>query len=77
MRILMFMIAVYRANPFRPHCRPGHHVRLCRLIIPRIEHVATCGDSTRPPLPLMELCPNTHPGERAGLCGDSYKYPYP
>ena len=30
-------IAVYRANPLRPHCRPGHHVRLCRLIIPRLD----------------------------------------
>lgn len=26
------LIAVYRANPLRPHCGPGRHVRLCRAL---------------------------------------------
>jgi hypothetical protein len=30
------MVAAYRANPFRPHCRAGGHVRLCRLVMPRL-----------------------------------------
>ena len=34
--IIRVLIAVYRANPFRPHCRPRHHVRACRLVMPHL-----------------------------------------
>lgn len=30
------LVALYRANPFRPHCQPGHHVLLCRLVAPHM-----------------------------------------
>jgi len=33
-------IAAYRVNPLRPHCRPGHHVAACRLIVPRLDVIA-------------------------------------
>jgi len=26
------LIAIYRANPFRPHCGGGRHVLLCRIL---------------------------------------------
>jgi hypothetical protein len=42
-------IAAYRANPARPHCRPGRHVLACRLIIPRL-------DSLVPPRDGVSLC---------------------
>lgn len=34
--MIAILIRIYRANPVRPHCRAGHHVALCRLIIPLI-----------------------------------------
>ena len=34
MTMIAILAAIYRANPFRPHCGGGHHVRLCRLIVP-------------------------------------------
>ena len=40
--IVNFLIAVYRANPLRPHCRPGRHVALCRWL--GIADGPRCGD---------------------------------
>lgn len=30
--MLRILIAVYRANPLRPHCSETHHVTLCRWL---------------------------------------------
>jgi hypothetical protein len=31
-KMIGILIAVYRANPFRPHCGSGRHVWLCRAL---------------------------------------------
>ena len=33
--MIKFLAAVYRANPFRPHCTASRHTRLCQVIVPR------------------------------------------
>lgn len=30
--MLDILIAIYRANPFRPHCSAAHHVWLCTFL---------------------------------------------
>lgn len=30
--MLKMLVAVYRANPFRPHCSDTRHVLLCRVL---------------------------------------------
>ncbi len=34
--IRLFLLVAYKAFPFRPHCRPGHHVLACRLFQPLV-----------------------------------------
>ncbi len=43
--MLDFLITVYRANPFRPHCNSseGKHTFLCRLIMPKLDRPAHPG----------------------------------
>lgn len=31
--MLNVLIAIYRANPFRPHCSGTRHVPLCRVLL--------------------------------------------
>jgi len=32
--VITVLIAMYRAIPFRPHCRPSGHTLACRLLCP-------------------------------------------
>lgn len=42
--MIRILCAIYRANPLRPHCGGGHHVALCRLIVPGSKVLSCVGD---------------------------------